>query len=624
MKKKRHAFAFLICAILAVLVFASCAKRKVDPVGIYLTEGGRAYTEIVRDSSDNLIVKGTLNRFPGRKSRALFDGQDLMIWFEEKRLIPEEWEELKIMPFIRLPIPRLTQMDSGTYYELVPSSIMPGDWDLIRYYWWLEFDKERPSKDDISSLKLPHPSFLHRVDDSRVVEYFSSMYEYPHEDVGREELAARFFELASGLLASYPDDLYVRTVYLDALLRKGAYEIVEERLKQWRQGYETAQDPFLREAFRMAEGAVNAKRLTDAGRNGCDFATEVLGPDYDLASRMQRFPDILHYEEYAAPLNSLIAPTSPGILNFMISLKVFQVEAIFRMFQGKRDQAVKILVASYHFGQLMSETKDFSIDQVIGSWFRSIACKGLQVYALNWCERADEFHNLWKILEGFDHRAQKLDLQKADVAQSMPLGQDQLIEDFYVRYRSGDVHFQLLRLAMAAKYRFVTQQAFPSSAGEFAPLLPDGPPKDPFGTEPLKFIAAPEKFTCYSIGPDEQDNQASVSYDPTNGTVSRGDIVLEVPREREYPFPRNRVKAATAEELRRQFPNGLPADPFADTRGRPLGISNTTPVYIYSYGPDTDESEARRAGDRYVPEIQYDPTNGTISQGDLFIAIPPP
>ena len=372
----------------------------------------------------------------------------------------------------------------------------------------------------------------------------------------------------------------------------------------------------------MAEQAVYAKQLTDAGRNACDFATEVLGPDRDLSGRLKKFPDILHYEEYAAPLDSLIAGTSPGYLNFMISLKVFQVEAIFRMLQAKRDEALKILVASYHFGQLMSQTKGLSIGQVIGSSFRSIACKGLQVYALNCCERPDEFNHLWEILEGFNRREQAIDLQKADIAELMPLGQDHLIEDFYVRYRSADVHFQLLRMAAAAKHRFITQQAFPRSAEEFAPLLPAGPPRDPFGSGPLGFFSSSDTYTCYSIGPDEMDDRAAVSYDPTNGTVSRGDIIVEVPRQRQYPFPRERVRAASAEELRRQFPNGLPRDPFADTRGRPLGISNTTPVYVYSYGPDVDESEARQVGERYVPEVHYDPTNGLTSPGDLFIAIP--
>jgi len=213
-------------------------------------------------------------------------------------------------------------------------------------------------------------------------------------------------------------------------------------------------------------------------------------------------------------------------------------------------------------------------------------------------------------------------VQKEEVAELLILVPENALEDVFARYRRADAEFQLLRMATAAKYRFVTQQAFPQNAEEFAPLLPDGPPQDPFTTAPLRFFSDPSLFTCYSIGPDNQDDRATVLYDPTNGTTSGGDIIVEVPRQREYPFPRDGVRAASADELRRQFPNGLPADPFADTRGRPLGISNTIPVYVYSYGPDTNEQQAIQPGDRYVPEVHYDPTNGTISAGDLFIAIP--
>ena len=88
---------------------------------------------------------------------------------------------------------------------------------------------------------------------------------------------------------------------------------------------------------------------------------------------------------------------------------------------------------------------------------------------------------------------------------------------------------QLVRMATAAKYRFFVEKSFPGIAEEFAPLLPKGPPQDPFGLEPLKFLSDPQSFTCYSIGPNEHDNRASVSYDLTNGTVSGGDIILEIP-----------------------------------------------------------------------------------------------
>ena len=125
-------------------------------------------------------------------------------------------------------------------------------------------------------------------------------------------------------------------------------------------------------------------------------------------------------------------------------------------------------------------------------------------------------------------------------------------------------------------------------------------------------------IVCYSLGPDRLDDQGAITYDPTNGTVSRGDLTLELPRTRRYPFPRTCATANTREELLAQFPSGLPPDPFADRRTKPLGVSNTTPVYVYSYGPDTDE----RVKGLIHPQLMYDPTNGTSSAGDLWMRIP--
>lgn len=78
------------------------------------------------------------------------------------------------------------------------------------------------------------------------------------------------------------------------------------------------------------------------------------------------------------------------------------------------------------------------------------------------------------------------------------------------------------------------------------------------------------------------------------------------------------MRARTRDEVLRQFPNNLPPDPFADTKGNPLGASTGFPVFVYSYGPDTDEHVF---GIQH-PQVAYDPTNGTSSNGDLFIQIP--
>ena len=44
---------------------------------------------------------------------------------------------------------------------------------------------------------------------------------------------------------------------------------------------------------------------------------------------------------------------------------------------------------------------------------------------------------------------------------------------------------------------------------------------DPFTGQPLRVA----NDRIWSLGPDGQDQSARVSYDPTNGTVSAGDIV---------------------------------------------------------------------------------------------------
>jgi len=368
----------------------------------------------------------------------------------------------------------------------------------------------------------------------------------------------------------------------------------------------------------LLTGCTKHKPTPAAARNAHNFIIKVISPETDLATRLDLFPNILDYDEYAPP-ESLLGPQGVAeFLDYQVAVKIFRVEAVFLMLQGNREEALKILAASYHLGQLMNQT-DTIITRLMGMALRAIACGGLKTYALNCCEIADDFKHLWKTLEQLNGRSQDASVLELLVLEPLSLS---IIKEIRIRHRNADAKFQLVRMAAAAKYRFVTQQAFPRSPDEFAPLLPAGPPRDPFGSEPMKFLSGPDSFTCYSIGPDKQDDRASVSYDPINGTASGGDIILEIPHQREYPFPRDGVRAASADELRRHFPNGLPRDLFANTRGRPLGITNTIPVYVYSYGPDTDESEARKVGDRYVPEVLYDPTNGTISPGDLFIAIP--
>jgi len=71
-----------------------------------------------------------------------------------------------------------------------------------------------------------------------------------------------------------------------------------------------------------------------------------------------------------------------------------------------------------------------------------------------------------------------------------------------------------------------------------------------------------------------------------------------------------------------QFPNHLPVDIFADARGRPLTVHPGQPPIIFSFRPNVDERNYATGGDSSAKwldaEPQYDPTNGTISDGSLY------
>jgi hypothetical protein len=84
--------------------------------------------------------------------------------------------------------------------------------------------------------------------------------------------------------------------------------------------------------------------------------------------------------------------------------------------------------------------------------------------------------------------------------------------------------FDLARFALASR---IEELETGRPAGDMSALvekyLPNGL-TDPFAD--AAYRRDTETETVYSIGPDRADNQAKISYDPTNGTVSGGDILL--------------------------------------------------------------------------------------------------
>lgn len=90
----------------------------------------------------------------------------------------------------------------------------------------------------------------------------------------------------------------------------------------------------------------------------------------------------------------------------------------------------------------------------------------------------------------------------------------------------SETRLNLLRSAIECKL---------TSSSEARKLIPteikdrESPWRDPFTEKPLRASeGTTETLRIYSLGPDIVDDRARISYDPTNGTMSAGDVFIEM------------------------------------------------------------------------------------------------
>lgn len=486
------------------------------------------------------------------------------------------------------------------------------------------------------------PYYLYRLDEPLVVDHFRALAR-AHEEYQNptSSTLSAIRNTAVQLLAKHRKNPYVHVIYLDMLLRTNADAELSNRFHEWSQGLRASTIKH-RHVAALVEAHIHSRELSAAGKNAYDFRQEISGRTVDLATRFRRFPEILNYAEHVQPQPSLTMPV-PNFLDIQVVVKVLRVMGQFAEMKGRRAEAVRVHIACYHTGLLMSSELSL-IPRLIGAALRTIATHALFLYAANSCETEAEFAELWALLD--KEATISIKPLHPDVAAYGKLlwalhyrSRDSFSNshdtgaEATVRENVADTKFNLLRTGTAALYVKARTGKFLENDMQFAPFLAK-PEPDPFTSTSLQCLLTPTTFTVYSAGPDKKDEYALIDYDPTNGTISAGDIAWRIPKEREFPYPRTGLRASTRDELLRYMPNGFPPDPFASTRGLGYGVSNTKPVAIYSFGPDVNQEQA--VGDPnyggtafhekarlYVPQVHYDPTNGIVSDGDLFTTIPP-
>jgi hypothetical protein len=562
--------------------------------------------------------------------------------------------------------------------------------------------------------------FLHRVNDARLVPYMNSAR-------GTTECLG----LIRGMAADYPDDVCLQMHRIDMEARYGDLAVASDLWTQWGEAAAQHPDRLLRATSHRVH-AVLERASYDHDYPEIPVSAEVLPPEekgtdrvvgrgatWDLDRRMAWLTSLAATEHLACGSDYLMLPpgmvptegdirllgdSRPNFVEHQALSKEAGVASQFLLLQGRREESLELLLGNYRMGQNVGASETV-IGQLIGANARAIAILSLHEQLLNACETESEtqvfltrFRQVRRFdgflrgeFTGFDDMPPLLACMTYRDGLALPDEAERSI-------RCDNVNAQAAVLEAAAAAKLFRQRTGrnPGSAEDFAQVLPDGLPRDPHAQKaavrwalvaPIdsnsRGAAAPgeakrdgtatdsaAEFTIYSVGPDRTDGGGRVEYDSSNGTTSAGDILLRIPREREFPFPDGPVHAASADELRRQFPNGLPRDVFAwgsssrAARHFSLAIvdaTTTRPVTVFSVGPDQEPDPDRnwprggqypdgarvqpvfrygRAGATsvgpssatamlspqtlplYVPEPNYEPTNGTKSGGNLILELP--
>ena len=504
------------------------------------------------------------------------------------------------------------------------STKVAGDWDLVGALNCGENVSEGDILQKIVTLKTPISSCLHRVNDGRVAEYYTT--------VSNKDGYKSDFSKAVALLKDYPSDPYIRVIYLDALMRNDKWDELAEKNNLWRSDLEKSGNIFLSLIPRFIEQGITAHRLSAEHQNAADYL--------QLIGKRDVKESIESLLEKAAACKGNVEPVSPPIsggnfviVNFLegqIQTKVMRTEAVFAMLKGDNKRALHLLTLTYRFGQMFCGRTTL-ISNLICVAIKAITCGGMEIYLTNACRTSEDVKAFFETLQNlkvidktlhwddFKHFKNPL----GEVWDETGMGQPNYAE-VETRWNMTEARSRLLLAGAAARYNFLKTGKFPREAAGFAPLFPNGLPQDPFSGTPLRFIADRDPFVVYSVGPDEKDDGATFLYDPTNGTITPGDIFIEIPQKPRYPFPPKGQLATTKEGILKQFPNNLPPDIFYDVKGAPLSITDTVPAKIMSFGPDTDSARVKPDGTGLLPlQPQYDPTNGTISAGDLILDTAP-
>jgi hypothetical protein len=598
--------------------------------GIYLTRGGRSLVVLEREWFPKLrVVEGY---FP---SRAIETGQ-----IERGAAIEGEKLVLTQIQTIVQTTPKKEKARSYHRVELSPSSETPGDWDLSGGEYILHdssvsfatvvpgagqpargfLDRIGARIKDLAKelarrympqllepamhLAIPEDfspisSYLHRIDDPRLVHYF-------------KQRAQGFFttddlEQFRSVYADHANDPYLTIHAIDVEAQYGDSNRAEELHSKWKSEHEANADELLLEAAGIAEKSIASAKGLPWGEDLGEILKVFWDPTANLETRIAATKELTKYDRLPGEERPLVErglgfPTPwgalPNYLDLQINARVMGAIARLLLFEGKEQESLDLLVGLYQQGNMMS-SDGILIQRLIGIAIRGIANWGFNLVIQNACESAEDLDYAFNLFDRIARSATPEnsitffmdEMSGPQVFMEDPRYRGIPFLEAWIRYQVTQMSFSVSRMALAAKRHFKEDGRYPATSEDYLLHLPDGIPLDRFGkdSDPLRFTNPNlDPYIVYSLGPDELDSGGRIQYSPTNGTKSVGDLIVEVSENRKYPFPPDGIQGMSAEEVLDLFPEGLPWDTFRGNGAEPLSLLDATPdgpLTVFGFGP---------------------------------------
>jgi hypothetical protein len=491
--------------------------------GIYVTGNNEPCFQIKMTTSGTPLISDRYWRIEQHDGTLIFYHNYEGSWLSDR----EEW----------YPDPKTGKRTWAREFAVAPSVAAPGDWDLVAR------KDYQTSHSRLQPLKVPVISFLHRLDDPRVIQYLQyrgflgalwqerkrGVPDYPPHGFMKlrpEMTTESLLRLATAIAHDHPGDLHAQLYRLTALLDARDFQPLERELAQWRPQFE--RNGVYTAHFRRIAQSLKALQLSAAGRNAADLITSLTSRRVDQPVCSRLMLDIFKYDSYAWNSASVGEYWSPDFLALQTQAKVNTVFSDFMLLRGQRAPALQLVAANYRMGQLLNQN-DSLISRFIGLAVRNIDSAQLGLYTLNACETPAELSQLWQTLEMLNRTEGQLPpmrelLWEHEWASCIPEAQWPQVEGVFDDYQEAltrhgvaDARFQLVRMAAATRGKQLMLGMLPKDSSDLGPLFLTGAPLDPFTSAPLHLRPSPSGVTCYSFGPDRTDDLGAITYDPSNG-----------------------------------------------------------------------------------------------------------